>query len=140
MAEAKYSWLDFLLTVMGLGFLLLDIVLDILAVVNFYQDGAYVSLVILVLLLVGSSVLAQAFSWLWYNVEVYEEFREEPVVRSLSLSPGKVKLLHVLQCGIYFRLCKLACVPFYNKPLAPLVFFVFLCMYYKNRKLNVLRE
>lgn len=107
MARLKYSCLDLILTVLGLGFLLLDIVLDIWAVVNFYQDKAYVSLVILVLLLVGSSVLAQAFSWLWYDVKEFEEFQTEPVVRSLSLSPGKVKLLHVLQCGIYFRLCKL---------------------------------
>lgn len=100
MAKFKYSCLDFALVVLGLAFLLLDIVLDIWAVVNFYQDGAYVSLVILVLLLVGSSVLAQAFSWLWYDVE---DFRQEPAVKSLRLSPGKVKLLHVLQCGIYFR-------------------------------------
>lgn len=100
MAEFKYSCLDFVLTLMGLCFLLLDIALDIWAVVTFYQEKAYVSLVILVLLLVVSSVLAQVFSWLWYRDE---EFVKQPVVKSLRLSPGKVKLLHVLQCGIYFR-------------------------------------
>lgn len=99
-----------MLTVCGLSLLLLDIVLDIWAVVNFYQDRAYVSLAVLVLLLVGSSVLAQAFSWMWYSAEEFKEFRKEPVVKSLSLSPGKVRLLHVLQCGIYFRLCKLQSV------------------------------
>lgn len=136
MAEFKYSCLDLMLTVCGLSFLLLDIVLDIWAVVNFYQDGAYVSLVILVLLLMGSSVLTQAFSWLWYNPEEFQEFRREPVVKSLGLSPGKVKLLHVLQCGIYFRLRKLqrvpsvACVQFYDTPLAPLVLLFFLFFKY----------
>lgn len=106
---------------MGFCFLLLDIVLDIWAVVAFYQEKAYVSLVILVLLLVVSSVLAQVFSWLWYSPE---EFGKR--VKSLSLSPGKVKLLHVLQCGIYLRLCELlsvlsvSSILFYNAPLLPL--------------------
>lgn len=126
MAVFKYSCLDFVLTFMGLCFLLLDIVLDIWTVVTFYQEKAYVSLVILVLLLVVSSVLAQVFSWLWYSPK---EFVKGPVVKSLSLSPGKVKLLHVLQCGIYFRLCKplsvlpISSVLFCNMPLPPLFLF-----------------
>lgn len=111
MVNFKYSCLDLGLNVLGLSFLLLDIVLDIWAVVSFYQDRAYVSLAILVLLLVGSSVLTQAFSWSWYSEEDFAVFRVDPVVRSLSLSPGKVKLLHVLQCGIYIRWCKPSSVP-----------------------------
>lgn len=120
MVEFKYSRLDFGLTVVGLFFLILDIVLDILALVNFYQEKAYVSFVILVLLLLGSSVLAQAFSFLWYS---FQEEEKELAAKSLSLSPGKVKILHVFQFGVYLRLRELLNVPsvswvlFYNKPI-----------------------
>lgn len=102
MAVFKFSLVDFLFTLFGLLFLLLDIALDVFAAVSFFQEKAYVCLSILLLFLVGSSVLVQAFSWLWYS---YEDFkRETKVERCLSLS--QLKLLHVLQLGIYFRLCK----------------------------------
>lgn len=100
MAIFKFSRLDSLLTCFGLIFLLFDIVLDVWTVVTFYQEKDYVSLGILVLLLVVSSVLVQAFSWLWYS---YDNFQMQTKVEK-SLSVGQVKLLHVLQCGIYFRL------------------------------------
>uniref|UniRef100_A0A8C2J8Q4 XK-related protein n=1 Tax=Cyprinus carpio TaxID=7962 RepID=A0A8C2J8Q4_CYPCA len=41
--------------------------LDIWAVVSFYQDGAYVYMAVMIFLLLGSSVLLQVFSWLWYS-------------------------------------------------------------------------
>ncbi|XP_070702164.1 XK-related protein 8-like [Pempheris klunzingeri] len=99
MGVFKFSCMDFLLTCMGLLFLLLDIGLDIWAAVSFYQEKAYVFLCILLLLLVGSSVLVQAFSWLWYSYEDFE--RETKAERCLSVR--QLKLLHVLQLGIYFR-------------------------------------
>ncbi|XP_074468452.1 XK-related protein 8-like [Sebastes fasciatus] len=99
MGVFKYSPVDFLFICLGLLFLLLDIVLDIFAVVTFYQEKAYVSLVILVLLLLVSSFLVQAFSWLWYNDEGSE--RQTKVEKCLSRS--QLALLHVLQLGIYFR-------------------------------------
>ncbi|XP_036948858.1 XK-related protein 8-like [Acanthopagrus latus] len=95
----KLSWVDFLFTVAGLGLLVLDIVLDVYAVVSFYNEKAYVPLGFLLLFLVGSSVLVQAFSWLWYS---YEDFkRETKVEKCLSLS--QLRLFHVLQLGIYIR-------------------------------------
>lgn len=103
MGVFRFSRLDFFFTCIGLLFLLLDIGLDILAVVTFYQEKAYVCLGILVLFLLGSSVLVQAFSWLWYS---YEGFKRETEVDK-CLSQTQLKLLHVLQLGIYFRLCKL---------------------------------
>ncbi|XP_059205507.1 XK-related protein 8-like [Centropristis striata] len=99
MGVFKYSPVDFLLICAGLVFLLLDIVLDIFAVVSFYQEKAYVSFGILLLLLVGSSCLVQAFSWLWYS---YEDFKRETKVEKF-LSQSQLGLLHVLQLGIYFR-------------------------------------
>lgn len=95
-----FSPLDFLLTCVGLLCLLTDIVLDVFAVVSFYQTGAYVSLGLLLLFLVGSSVLVQVFSWLWYR---YDDFKTETSVES-SLGPARLKLLHVVQLGIYVRL------------------------------------
>lgn len=114
MGVFRYSRLDFFFTCVGLLFLLLDIGLDIWTTVTFYQEKAYVCLGVLVLLLVSSSVLVQAFSWLWYS---YEDFkRETEVEKRLSLT--QLKLLHVLQLGIYFRL---------GQVLAPLqaLFFLF---------------
>nr|XP_046272857.1 XK-related protein 8 [Scatophagus argus] len=99
MGVFKYSLLDFLFTCVGLVFFLLDIGLDIWTVVTFYQEKAYASLGILLLFLLGSSVLVQAFSWLWYS---YEDFNRETKAEK-CLSQKQLKLLHVLQLGIYFR-------------------------------------
>ncbi|XP_071355937.1 XK-related protein 8-like [Trachinotus anak] len=99
MALFKYSGWDFFFTCLGLVFLLLDIVLDILAAVSLYQERAYVSLGILLLFLVGSSVLVQAYSWLWYR---YEDFERETKVEKV-LSQSQLRLLHWLQLGIYIR-------------------------------------
>ncbi|XP_074542134.1 XK-related protein 8-like [Halichoeres trimaculatus] len=99
MANFEYSPVDFLFTCLGLVFLLLDIVLDIWAVVSLYKEKEYVSLGILLLFLVGSSVLVQAFSWLWYS---YENFRRETTVEK-CVSVNLLNLLHWLQLGIYFR-------------------------------------
>uniref|UniRef100_UPI0037E9C09F XK-related protein 8 n=1 Tax=Semicossyphus pulcher TaxID=241346 RepID=UPI0037E9C09F len=99
MGVFKYSPVDFLFTCLGLVFLLLDIGLDVWAVVSLYQEKAYVSLGILLLFLVGSSVLVQAYSLLWYS---YEDYRRQTSVEKW-LSKGQLKLLHVLQLGIYFR-------------------------------------
>nr|XP_019959969.1 PREDICTED: XK-related protein 8-like [Paralichthys olivaceus] len=99
MAVFKYSHVDFVFTCLGLVFLLLDIVLDICAVVSFYREKAYVSLGILLLFLLGSSVLAQLYSWLWYS---YEDFHMDTKVESRP-SLWQLRLLHVLQLGIYLR-------------------------------------
>lgn len=99
-AGFKLSPLDFLFTCLGLVFLVLDIVLDVCAVVSFYNEKAYAPLGFLLLFLVGSSLLVQAFSWLWYSYEDFE--RDTKVEKCLSLS--QLRLLHVLQLGIYIRL------------------------------------
>lgn len=102
MGVFKYSPVDFLFTCVGLVFLLLDIGLDIWAAVSFFQEKAYASLAVLMLFLVGSSVLVQAFSWLWYSYDDSDKLTK--VEKCLSV--GQLKLLHVLQLGIYIRLCK----------------------------------
>ncbi|XP_042290824.1 XK-related protein 8-like [Thunnus maccoyii] len=93
MCVFKFSRVDFLFTCVGLLFSLLDIVLDIYAAVSFYREKAYICLGILLLILVGSSVLVQMYSWLLYSYEDCER----------CLSRSKLKLLHVFQLGIFFR-------------------------------------
>ncbi|XP_068603746.1 XK-related protein 8-like [Brachionichthys hirsutus] len=99
MGVFRYSPVDFLLTCLGLAFLLLDLGLDGWAVVALYREGAFAGLCFLLLFLAGSSVLVQAFSWLWYRCE--GGGRDTPVVKSLST--GQLRALHVLQLGVYLR-------------------------------------
>ncbi|XP_056110234.1 XK-related protein 8-like [Rhinichthys klamathensis goyatoka] len=63
----KYSLLEYLFTLVGFFLFLLDIALDIWTVVLFYQEGAYVYMAVMIFLLLGSSVLLQVFSWVWYS-------------------------------------------------------------------------
>lgn len=99
MALFHYSWVDFLFTCLGLVFLLADIGLDVAAAVSLYQERALVSLGFLLLFLLGSSLLVQAFSWLWYS---YDSFKRDTTVES-CLTLAQLRLLHLLQLGIYFR-------------------------------------
>uniref|UniRef100_A0A4W6EG28 XK-related protein n=1 Tax=Lates calcarifer TaxID=8187 RepID=A0A4W6EG28_LATCA len=120
MAVFKYNRVDFFFTCLGLIFLLLDIGLDIFAAVSFYQEKEYVSLGFLLLFLLGSSVLVQTYSWLWYS---YENFKRDTKVES-CLSKGQLRLLHYLQLGIYFRLC--LCAASSQRPPTPEGFAVYL--------------
>uniref|UniRef100_A0A3P9DTU0 XK-related protein n=1 Tax=Maylandia zebra TaxID=106582 RepID=A0A3P9DTU0_9CICH len=94
----KYNCWDFVFTCVGLPLFVLDVVLDVLAAVSFYKERAYVYLGVLVLFLLGSSLLTQAYSWLWYS---YDDFERKTKVEKLP-SPRQLKLLHVFQLGIYF--------------------------------------
>ncbi|XP_016113265.1 XK-related protein 8-like [Sinocyclocheilus grahami] len=105
MVETRESFpfgclLKYLFTLVGLLLFLLDIVLDIWTVVSFYQDGAYVYMAVMIFLLLGSSVLLQVFSWLWYSdsLEKIESKVEKFADRHLLIKP-----FHFLQLGIYLR-------------------------------------
>lgn len=91
------SW-NCLFTSAGLPLFLFDIVLDVLSAVDFYQEGSYLCLAVLLVLLIGSSVLAQLYSWLWYS---YDDFEMKTKVEGF-LKPG-LGVLHWLQLGIYVR-------------------------------------
>ncbi|XP_045078194.1 XK-related protein 8-like [Coregonus clupeaformis] len=74
--------------------------LDACAVVSFYQEEAYVFMGLLVFLLLGSSALVQAFSWLWHHYDKEgTETRTESLVKNLCC----LKILHVFQMGVYLR-------------------------------------
>uniref|UniRef100_A0A3B5MV71 XK-related protein n=1 Tax=Xiphophorus couchianus TaxID=32473 RepID=A0A3B5MV71_9TELE len=90
------SPVDCLLTTAGLPLFLVDICLDVLAAVEFYKEGSYPSLGVLLVLLIGSSVLVQLYSWLWYS---YDHFDMKTRVEE-SAKPG-LAVLHWVQLGIY---------------------------------------
>uniref|UniRef100_A0A3B4F6F2 XK-related protein n=1 Tax=Pundamilia nyererei TaxID=303518 RepID=A0A3B4F6F2_9CICH len=95
-ANFKYSCWDFLFTCVGLPLYLVDIGLDIWTAVSFYKEKAYVCLAVLLFLLLVSSLLTQAYSWLWYS---YDEFRMKTKVEGWP-TKRLLKLLHVFQLGV----------------------------------------
>ncbi|XP_073678540.1 XK-related protein 8-like [Garra rufa] len=92
--------LKYLFTLLGLFLFVLDIVLDVRTVVSFYQDGSYVYMAVLIFLLLGSSVLLQVFSWLWYSdsLELIETKVEKFAKEHLLIKP-----FHFLQLGVCLR-------------------------------------
>ncbi|XP_010871426.5 XK-related protein 8 [Esox lucius] len=96
----KYPFSDFLFTVVGLFCFVLDMVLDVWAVASFYLEGEYVYMGMLVFLLLGSSLLVQAFSLLWYLCDKDgTETRTGGLVKNLR----SLKILHVFQMGVFVR-------------------------------------
>ncbi|XP_024858896.1 XK-related protein 8 [Kryptolebias marmoratus] len=97
MAPFKSSFKS-LLSSLDLPLFLLDIGLDICVAVGFYREASYVRLGVLLLLLIGSSVLAQLFSWFWYKYEKFE--MHTGVEKRLKRHMRK---LHVFQLGLCVR-------------------------------------
>lgn len=62
-----YPFSDLMLNIGGPMLFFTDLAIRIWTVGTFYQEEAYVAMGVLIFLLLGSSVLVHAFSWLWYN-------------------------------------------------------------------------
>ncbi|XDV34542.1 hypothetical protein PO909_004693 [Leuciscus waleckii] len=88
-----YSLLEYLFTLVGLLLFLLDIALDIWTVVSFYQHGDYVYMAVMIFLLLGSSVLLQVFSWLWYSDSL---IKLETLVETFADRHKLIKPLHLI--------------------------------------------
>ncbi|XP_049607627.1 XK-related protein 8 [Syngnathus scovelli] len=99
MSVFKFSKFLCVLNYVSLALHLVDIGLDIWAVVSLYQEEEYVYLGVLIFVLLGSSVLVQIYSWLWYS---YDDFERMSTIER-CLSPRQLKVLHFLQLGVYFR-------------------------------------
>uniref|UniRef100_A0A3Q2P460 XK-related protein n=1 Tax=Fundulus heteroclitus TaxID=8078 RepID=A0A3Q2P460_FUNHE len=97
----RFAPMDCLFTSAGLPLFLLDIVLDVWAAVDLYQERAYLCLGVLLVLLIGSSVLAQLYSWLWYK---YDKFEVHTKVEDKAKT--WLGTLHLFQLGIYISLCR----------------------------------
>ncbi|XP_042080706.1 XK-related protein 8-like [Haplochromis burtoni] len=96
--EFKCCTQDFLFTCVDLLLFLLDIGVDIWAAVSLYKQEAYVYFSLLLLFLLGSSMLVQVYSWLWYR---YDDFKMKTKIEKKP-SQCQLKLLHVFQLGIFF--------------------------------------
>lgn len=95
----NFSKLDSVFAWLGLIVFLADIVLDFVTLVFFYQTGAYWRFSILLILILGSSVLVNTYSWLWYK---YDKFEREMAVET-CLSPRLFHVVHVFQLGFFVR-------------------------------------
>lgn len=91
--------LSLLINVLRCILFFLDIVLDITVAVKFYKEEAYVSLGILVCVLIGSAVVTNIYSWLWYK---YDEF--DMMTNLDRIFRSRIWVLHVLLAGVSFRI------------------------------------
>uniref|UniRef100_A0A4W4HQK6 XK-related protein n=1 Tax=Electrophorus electricus TaxID=8005 RepID=A0A4W4HQK6_ELEEL len=109
---------DIVFSFLGFVVFLLDIALDVWAVVSLYQEGSYISMSLLIFLLLGSSALLQVFSWIWYSdPSVTLETSIEKSVRR----HGLLGLLHVFQLGVLLRfisICKLKQIDSFRRGVA----------------------
>ncbi|KAJ7991892.1 hypothetical protein DPEC_G00288570 [Dallia pectoralis] len=102
MEQNKSFWSKFksvFLNLIGPGFFLFDMVVDVWSVVSLYQQEAYIFLGPFVVILLGSSILVNAFSLLWYLEKDAKETRKERYLKNLR----SLKILHVFQLGVPLR-------------------------------------
>ncbi|XP_073338796.1 XK-related protein 8.3 [Pagrus major] len=103
---SKYSWIDFVFSVVGVCTFLVDWGSDVWVATEFYCRGDFLWFGVLVGLMVLSSVVVQMFSWFWLKYD-----RELPGFSGQSgggtvLFGDRVELsclLHVLQLGFLCR-------------------------------------
>ncbi|XP_030596224.1 XK-related protein 8-like [Archocentrus centrarchus] len=103
---SKYSWIDFVFSVIGVFTFLADWGSDVWVATEFYCRGHFFWFGVLIGLMVLSSVVVQMFSWFWLTYD-----RELPGFSAQTgaetvLFGDRVKLsflLHVLQLGFLCR-------------------------------------
>lgn len=101
-----YTLKDYLLCLFGLVMSLVDIGLDCWTVVTFYQNGEYVYMAVLIFLLLGSSLLVQVYSWLWYSESLDNlQTHVEKYVNKHNL----LKAFHFMLLGVYLRFAYIMC-------------------------------
>ncbi|XP_017577026.2 XK-related protein 8-like [Pygocentrus nattereri] len=89
-----------LLSLLSTLLFLLDVVLDVWAIVSLYQDEEYVYMGVLIALLLCSSILLHVFSWIWYS-------DPETSTDKFVWKYGLIGPLHVFQLGLFLRFASL---------------------------------
>ncbi|XP_036421902.1 XK-related protein 8-like [Colossoma macropomum] len=89
-----------LLSLLSTLLFLLDVALDVWAIVSLYQDGEYVYMGVLIALLLCSSILVHVFSWIWYS-------EPETSTDKFAREYGLIGPLHVFQLGLFLRFASL---------------------------------
>ncbi|XP_027033679.1 XK-related protein 8-like [Tachysurus fulvidraco] len=87
---------------LSLIFFLLDVVLDLWAVECLYEKEKYFSIGLLIFFLLGSSVLMQIFSWIWYSDP--DKTAPETKVESFIRRHNLLGLVHIFQLGVLLRI------------------------------------
>ncbi|KAI4871777.1 hypothetical protein NFI96_014712, partial [Prochilodus magdalenae] len=90
-----------LLTLLSTLLFLLDVALDLWAIVSLYEEGEYVYMGVLIALLLGSSIVLHVFSWIWY---ADPEISHETNTDKFASKYGLIGPLHILQLGVFLRL------------------------------------
>ncbi|KAG7325872.1 hypothetical protein KOW79_010797 [Hemibagrus wyckioides] len=96
---------DICFSFLSLILFLVDVALDLWAVVELYEDEKYFSMGFLIFLLLGSSVLTQIYSWIWYS----EQNKSDPKtdVENFIRRHSLVGPVHIFQLGIVLRYAEL---------------------------------
>ena len=89
-----------LLTLLSTLLFLLDVALDLWAIVSLYEEGEYVYMGVLIALLLCSSIVLHVFSWIWY---VDPEISHETNTDKFAFKYGLIGPLHILQLGVFLR-------------------------------------
>ncbi|XP_060721471.1 XK-related protein 8-like [Tachysurus vachellii] len=86
---------------LSLIFFLLDLALDLWALVGLYNEGRYFSMGLLIFLLIGASILMQIFSWIWYS----DSIKTAPETKGKRFNSRRCLLawVHIFQLGLFFR-------------------------------------
>ncbi|KAK2864755.1 hypothetical protein Q7C36_003909 [Tachysurus vachellii] len=87
---------------LSLIFFLLDAVLDLWAVECLYEHKKYFSIGLLIFFLLGSSVLMQIFSWIWYSDP--DKTAPETKIESFIRRHNLLSLVHIFQLGVLLRI------------------------------------
>ncbi|XP_044028830.1 XK-related protein 8.3 [Siniperca chuatsi] len=103
---SKYSWIDFVFSVIGVCTFLVDWGSDVWVATEFYCRGDFFWFGVLVGLMVLSSVVVQMFSWFWLKYDRELPWFSAQTGGGTVLFGDQVKLsclLHVLQLGFLCR-------------------------------------
>ncbi|KAK9957212.1 hypothetical protein ABG768_011476 [Culter alburnus] len=106
---SKYSWLDFVFTVIGVCTFLFDVGSDLWVAKEFFTHGDFMWFGVLVGFMLMSSVIIQLFSWFWLKYDrPLENFESQAssgniVLLSEAKREKLLLLLHVCQLGFFIR-------------------------------------
>lgn len=97
----RFAFSGVFVSSLSLIFFLLDVVLDLVAIECLYVEKKYFSMGLLILILLGSSVVIQIFSWLWYSDP--NKTAPETKVESFIKRHGLLGPVHICQLGVFLR-------------------------------------
>ncbi|CAL8396687.1 unnamed protein product [Gadus morhua 'NCC'] len=101
---SKYSWFDFVFSVVGVCTFLFDWGSDVSVATEFYSRGDFFWFGVLVGWMLLSSIVVQMFSWFWFKYDRDSEGSCADTKNVLFGDHVKIScLLHVLQLGFFCR-------------------------------------